>query len=400
MFYIVGIVISFFLTLLLVGKKKKSQGDQILTAWLAVLCVHFTLFYLFTSGEFIHFPHLLGIEIPFPLLYGPFLLVYTQMMTRFQRMRIPDWLHFIPAMVTYAWLSSFFLLPGEKKIYVYQHGGEGYDGVMDVIRAAIIVSGITYILITLLMLRRHRRTIQDEFSNTDKINLNWLRYLSYGTSAIWIAIISGLDDRYIYSTAVVYVFFLGYFGIRQAGIFSNQRTSDIHSSPPSPTDPLLAPPDAAWASVSSGAEVVSAEKNEQVANGSGARVKYQKSSLTDEAAAKIHGQLGELMEKEQLFRNPELTLGEVARQLGVHPNILSQVINTFERKSFYDYINGQRIEEFKKVIATPDSRQFTLLALAFECGFNSKTAFNRNFRKSTGLSPSEYLRQAHVSLAH
>jgi AraC-like DNA-binding protein len=84
----------------------------------------------------------------------------------------------------------------------------------------------------------------------------------------------------------------------------------------------------------------------------------------------------------------------------VHPNILSQVINTFERKSFYDYINGQRIEEFKKVIATPDSRQFTLLALAFECGFNSKTAFNRNFRKSTGLSPSEYLRQVHIRLAH
>ncbi|HZI54714.1 MAG TPA: helix-turn-helix domain-containing protein, partial [Chitinophagaceae bacterium] len=85
--------------------------------------------------------------------------------------------------------------------------------------------------------------------------------------------------------------------------------------------------------------------------------------------------------------------------LKIHPNTLSQVINSFENKTFYDYINGLRIEEFKTLVTDPGSRQFTLLSLAFECGFNSKTAFNRNFKKATGQSPSDYLNQVKINLA-
>ncbi len=98
------------------------------------------------------------------------------------------------------------------------------------------------------------------------------------------------------------------------------------------------------------------------------------------------------MENEKLFKNSELTLTQLSQTLNVHPNTLSQVINSVEQKNFYDYINFQRVEEFKKAMALPENQKFTLLSLAFECGFNSKTAFNRNFRKVTGVSPSEYLK--------
>jgi len=79
--------------------------------------------------------------------------------------------------------------------------------------------------------------------------------------------------------------------------------------------------------------------------------------------------------------------------LTVHPNNLSQVINSLENKNFNDFINEQRVEEFIKCVSDPGSRQFTLLALAFDCGFSSKASFNRNFKKYTSLSPSEYLKQ-------
>ena len=105
------------------------------------------------------------------------------------------------------------------------------------------------------------------------------------------------------------------------------------------------------------------------------------------------------MLQEQPFKDPELTLGELAKKLSVHPNILSQVINSFENKNFYDYINNLRIEEFKKLTQQPDSKKYTLLSLAFECGFNSKTAFNRNFKKAMSMSPTEYLAQSEIELS-
>jgi AraC-like DNA-binding protein len=93
-----------------------------------------------------------------------------------------------------------------------------------------------------------------------------------------------------------------------------------------------------------------------------------------------------------------LTLDELAEKVKVLPHILSQVINTIEQKSFYDYVNLKRVEDFKKAVALPENKKYTLLALALECGFNSKTAFNRNFKNVTGLSPSLYLKQFHIQL--
>lgn len=130
-----------------------------------------------------------------------------------------------------------------------------------------------------------------------------------------------------------------------------------------------------------------------------AKVKYKKSSLSREDAENIHERLKKIMQEEQFYKNSELTLGDLAEKLSVHPNILSQVINSCEHKSFYDYINDLRIEAFKNLIVQPDSKKYTLLSLAFECGFNSKTAFNRNFKKVTGLSPTEYLEQSKIELS-
>ena len=104
------------------------------------------------------------------------------------------------------------------------------------------------------------------------------------------------------------------------------------------------------------------------------------------------------MLQEKLYKNPELTLAEISQKLSVHPNVLSQVINSIEQKNLYDYVNQQRVDEFKRLVMLPENQKFTLLSLAYECGYNSKTAFNRNFKKETGLSPTAYLKQADINL--
>lgn len=384
MLYLAGIIITFFLSILLAGKKGKSEADKILTVWLIVMGFHLTTFYLYISGNYMKFPWLLGLELPLPFVHGPFLFLYTTALTQVRRIKAIGLLHFLPVLVVYIIMTSFFLLPPGKKIFVYQHDGAGYEWLANNIFIPIIISGVAYVVLSFLKLKQHRANIENEFSNTDKINLNWLRYLIYGTSVIWIVIITGLADKYIFATVVLYVFFIGYFGIRQVGIFSNKSLPVVNSE-----------------SREEEKTMVENLKQEDLSSPGepDVKLKYQKSSLTDEEAKKIHEKLGQLMHKDNLFKNPELNLGELAEILQVHPNTLSQVINTFENKTFYDYINGLRIEEFKTLVSDPGSRQYTFLSLAFECGFNSKTSFNRNFKKATGLSPSEYLTQVKVNLA-
>ncbi len=127
-------------------------------------------------------------------------------------------------------------------------------------------------------------------------------------------------------------------------------------------------------------------------------IKYQKTSPGDDAIQEIYEKLTHRMEQEKLYKDPELNLNYVAQLLDVHPNILSQTINTMEEKNFYDYINRQRIEEFKRIACLPENQKFTILSLAFESGFNSKTSFNRNFKKYMDCSPREFLRSRSIDM--
>ena len=71
--------------------------------------------------------------------------------------------------------------------------------------------------------------------------------------------------------------------------------------------------------------------------------------------------------------------------------LLSAVINSGFSKNFNDFVNEFRVNVFKEKIKDPKLQHLTLLAIAFDCGFNSKATFNRSFKKATGLSPKEWL---------
>ena len=102
------------------------------------------------------------------------------------------------------------------------------------------------------------------------------------------------------------------------------------------------------------------------------------------------------MDNQKLYLDEKLTLPKLASELDILPNYLSQVINERYGKNFYDYINTFRVAEFQKIIQDPKKRHYTLLTLALECGFNSKSSFNKYFKKSTGQTPSEYLETMHL----
>lgn len=384
MLYLTGIIITFFLVFILLSKRNKTIADIILLCWLSFIGAHLFLYYFSISGKDIQHPYLLGVGIPLPLIHGPFLFLYTSAVTN----QLKNWkrniLHFFPILISYISILDFFLLTNEEKKLVFEKHGQGYETITFIIYKAVLFSGIFYVIWSLLLLGKHKKNILNQFSYSEKINLYWLRYLIYGIGLIWIFVILG-NDNLLFSTAVFFVIFIGYFGINQVGVFTNE-TPPIRNKIQERI-PL---------------EIISilnntSHKKQEIKNPL-EKVKYEKSKISTSDVNTIHKKLSEIMQTEKVYLNSELTLSDLAQKMKVHPNILSQVINSVERKNFYDYINFQRVEELKRIILLPENQKFTLLSLAFECGFNSKTSFNRNFKKVTTLSPTEYLKQGNAKI--
>lgn len=352
MFFIAGITIALFIQVLLIAKKNKSQSDNILAMWIFLIIIHLCLFYIFYTGKIRSYSFLWGVEIPIPLLQSVMLYLYAASVTnQLPQKRKLILLHFIPAAAMYIYLIPFFMLPAEQKAFVYKNRGAGFE-VFNIIRIVLtLFSGIFYVTWSSLLLKKHRQKILNQFSYQDKINLRWLQILTAGMGVIWLLIFFSYRNGSITFVGVVlFVFLIGYFGIRQVKIFTEEK------------------------------ELPEEAKKE----------KYSKSGLTEETSERLYKELLNLMLEECMYRKSDLSINDLAVKLNVHPNYLSQIINEKEEKNFYEFVNHYRVEEFRKLISDPKNQNLTLLSLAFDCGFNSKSSFNRHFKKITGQTPSQY----------
>jgi AraC-like DNA-binding protein len=372
MIYQIGFVITFFLAFLLLSKSRKTIADNILFFWLIIIGFHLFLFYIYYNKTDWKYPYLLGINIPLPLFHGPFLYLYTRAITN----QLKNWkinlLHFLPIIISYLSLVAFFQLSRKEKILILENQGKEFENIMNMIIVAILCSGIIYVLLSIYATRKHKKSIINQFSSNEKTNLSWLNYLVYGIGISWVLIFYG-NDEVLFTVVVLFVIFIGYFGINQLGIFTN-------------TDLLkLEPESACYSLTDHSLTSYTIEDKTTISQ------KYEKSGLKQETAVEIHKLLNRKIETEKWFTNSELTLVELAQNLAVFPNKLSQVINTYEGKNFHDYINSKRVELFLKLVENPENRKYTILSLAFDCGFNSKSSFNKHFKKITNQTPSLYI---------
>jgi AraC-like DNA-binding protein len=112
----------------------------------------------------------------------------------------------------------------------------------------------------------------------------------------------------------------------------------------------------------------------------------------------IHlNKLKDIVEREHLYRNPDLSLTDVAKKMQLSPGYLSQLINTNLKISFTGLINTYRVEEVKKLVMDESFEQYSLLAIGLEAGFKSKSAYYTLFKKETGLTPNEYKKSVNKS---
>jgi adenylate cyclase len=127
--------------------------------------------------------------------------------------------------------------------------------------------------------------------------------------------------------------------------------------------------------------------------------KYQKSRLSPDLVQKMRLSLREVLEKKMAFLDPKLSLADMAEMCDVSVNQLSQYINGNLGKNFYDYINRYRLDHFLKIAGKGEFQNLSILGLAYESGFNSKTTFNTFFHKEMKMTPREYLKGTNPSIA-
>jgi AraC-like DNA-binding protein len=231
------------------------------------------------------------------------------------------------------------------------------------------ILGLTYCFLTISLLRKHSVNIRNHFSYTEKVNLSWLYKLVYGLVIIWSGVVFlvflrrifnfSLSLDWFYSTIPFFIFYIGYQGIKQQVIYS------FYSDMPEPAS-------------------VGQEKPDSKSEG------YKKSGLRQNQMQGIHEKMLLAMQSEKLFMNPELSLQDLSDKLNIPTHHITQTLNEFVRQNFYDFVNSYRVNEFKERVDKGDAENFSLLGIAFDCGFNSKSSFNRIFKNTSGLTPSDY----------
>jgi AraC-like DNA-binding protein len=308
-------------------------------------------------------------------LHGPLFWFYTLSLTKQNfRFKKADLLHAIP-------FASVIII----KSLVSLHADNSLVDFVKLIALLKFISLFIYTIFIFLRVKKYQKSVTHIFSNLENKQLDWLKFLSLGIIVLWlIGILSNLFDWFNFSGTYQYdgvlfqvsvdtfIVVMMYFGFQQKDIYTVSGKMESLKEIKSPPEIVL---------------------NEEIETSHLQSIKYQKSGLSEKQSNEIHAALINLLVREEIYKNDDLTLYNLASMLKVTPNHLSQVINSIEGRSFFDLINYHRIEAVKNSITLKEKEHLTIVGIAYECGFNSKAAFNRAFKKFTGLTPTEYKKQ-------
>jgi len=351
--------------LLLTGVLVRRRQYPLL--WLALLTGAFAVDLMLAAAHVVglvaRWPHLLGVDFPVTLLYGPALYLYVRAMLTGRSARRSDGLHLVPFMLLVLGLLPFYLQSAEAKVQLLSRPDGFWSRMLRVLTALKLAHASGYLLSTLYLLVRYRQRLQQLWLT---VHRRWLRVLllgglalaGFGIGGYLLTAASlapvGLDAGSIFDDLTLWALALFVCALSYAGL----SLSPAFVPPAHPEKP-----------------------------------RYARSGLDPEAIARIREQVLALMETEKLYSQPDLTLQALAERLGISPHNLSEVLNTVFGQSFYDFVNGYRVREVQALLADPNRAHLTILALAMEAGFSSKSTFNAAFKKHTGLTPSAYRRR-------
>jgi len=353
------------------GDKKANSVLALLLFCMANAVIFHVLHYCYSRQELLSFylpsplpgfseflAGLLGVSI---LIFAPLMALYTRLLTggcfrvgwRIALELIPSFFFFLFAVMEL--IIGFPLLEIETKGCTIGH-------------LILPISLIAYLAISIRRLRLFSESAKSCYSSMDRMNYTWLKI--FLGSVTFVTVVALLFEQFGHEGkgeawsvfAGILTFVTAVYGFLNPGYFSGSRT-----------EALLVGDSARSATPST---------------------KYAKSALAPDKAIELEKKILAEMETGKPFLNPELSLFDLAEKLGSSSHAISQVLNDRMKMTFYDFINLHRIEESKSLFRNPATAGDKVVAIAMDAGFNSLSTFNAVFRKFTGMTPSEFRKNA------
>jgi len=356
--------------------QKRTISDVLLALILIITCYHRTTY---TIGFMDWYDTYRNTKINYYLInlemvLAPLIYFYVKSITTSDFIfKKRDFLHFVP------WVAFFCI---KLFILFYDASQPGFDDTQNgymvmkyewkyinpIVTIFSLGQMLLYLAFTFQLFYQYRNKIQHYFSNTYKLELNWIRNFLYIYSFIFLyGIVQLFINEFITelnwmqkwwlqfcsALAVIYIGIKGYFTntvMLTSLNFESDEKLHIHT------------------------EIITID-----------------TKVSDDIRKKEE-QLKVYFEQEKPFLNPDLNLIELAKRVNMSRAELSEVINTGFGSNFNDFINHFRVEAFKEKLHEGKHEQLSLLGIAYDCGFNSKATFNRVFKKLTNTSPTEFLK--------
>ena len=372
---VIGMFQAALLVLLLLTKRNKSVSDYILAGYLVLsgLLILLTYLEIWNRNNDLQHLWLINLRTPFILLIGPVLWLYVKSVTEQHfRFKLKYLLTLIP----------FILVMGMFTARNYFQPEVAITAALDeepstnrfsffFITGLIAISNVGYTAWGLVLIGRYKKALKTYFSSTEKINLDWLQFILLSALIAY----SGISGLYIanavfnlmgyqvlqqagYGIAAMLVLVIGFFGLRKGSIFTTSDFDFDMEKAIDTAEPAI--------------------------------------KLTSDEEIFVH-RLLEFMEAEKPHLDPDITLAFLSGKLKVSSEYLSAILNSRLNKSFFDFINHYRVEEFKELCKGPGNKNLTLISLAYDSGFNSKATFNRVFKREMNCTPSEYYSRVSIS---
>lgn len=363
-------------------RDRNKMANRVLSALIIVISATFLARLAgLNQANFEQFPKLILLPDVVYFMYGPLFLAYLlALLPAGQRPRIGlfAW-HFIPLLLALVVYAPLFLQ--ESHAFVLAVANLEYRPLF--MRAAVLgwLFNVYYWYRSFRLLRQFAQPTGRAGMRRFVLTVFYVHTLCL---VFWLAafVVGGVAQRggydaaatvdalinLIWVTLALGIYTLGYYMMRQPQLF--QQAGDVFAH--------IAP-----AALPTAKEVRRPEKQE---------VERPEKATHDDDDEKAQ-QLEDHMHAAHPYLNPGLSLAELADGIAIPTHQLSRLINDRFDKNFFDYVNAYRIEAFKAHIERGDHETRTILSLALDAGFNSKTAFNRAFKKHTGMTPREYLVQ-------
>lgn len=362
---IIGFIQSLFGILIFLSKRPKHISFVFLSIWMTVIAVFlgsillpFQVTDYFKPGIF-----------PVLFLFGPLLYLYVSSLTIENfRQKKTDLLHLLPMLA----VDIHRTIAGPSSIGNIGDAANTPQVLYNKIYyTLLVISYLFYWIFSLKLLLEHHRKIPYQFSNYT--SRNSLRWLTFVLTLFLVLFVNDLISNYItrvlgytiprFSSMslnfTIFTFIMIFFGINQNAIYKNQPENQTLIVPETP------------------------EKQQ---------AKQIRNNIPDDQLNDLNSRIVEYLNQSKPYLNADFSLQMMADDLKVSRQKLSEVINQGQKKNFYKLINEFRVQEVKEKLNNPAYNHYTVLGIGLECGFNSKTSFNRIFKDETGFTPSEFKR--------